>query len=443
MSGPSFRSFVLCSLCTAVLLGSGTPAALAQEEIFVTNAFSNAVTVYRRTATGNTAPKRNLVGAATGLNSPSGVVVDEVNNELIVANQAFSFSITVYPRLATGNTAPLRTITGAATTLNNPRGVAVDTVNNEIIVANRAGNSITVYSRTATGDAAPLRTISGAGTGLGNPWVVVDVTNNEILVANNGASLTVYARLATGNATPLRKIFGANTTFNNGPIGISLDTTNNELAVTNPFNASFQPTVLIFGRTADGNAAPPRAIAGAATALASPNAVVIDSLNNELLVPNSGINSVTVYGRTQTGNVAPSRTLSGAATMLNSPQGLATDIAKLDNDGSGEVSPLTDALLLLRYVFGFRGPSLVTGAVDFGSCSRCDATAVEAYIAGLGLTLDMDGDGFVEALTDGLLVLRYVFGFRGPTLITGAYDTIDCSRCDAPAIEAHIGSLNL
>ena len=115
--------------------------------------------------------------------------------------------------------------------------MAVDTVNNEIIVANRAGTSVTVYSRTAIGDAAPLRTISGPGTGMGNPWgVVVDVTNNEILVANNGATLTVFARLATGNATPLRKITGANTLFNNGPIGISLDTKNNELAVTNPFS---------------------------------------------------------------------------------------------------------------------------------------------------------------------------------------------------------------
>ena len=37
----------------------------------------------------------------------------------------------------------------------------------------------------------------------------MDVTNNEILVANNGAALTVYARLATGNEMPLRKIYGA------------------------------------------------------------------------------------------------------------------------------------------------------------------------------------------------------------------------------------------
>jgi len=445
MSGRSIRAFFLFSLFTAVLLGAGTPAVLAQEEIFVANANGNSVLVFRRIATGNTAPKRNLVGAATGLNSPASVVVDEVNNELIVANSAPPYSITVYTRLATGNIAPLRTITGAATGLNNPRGITVDTVNNEIIVVNRAGLSVTVYSRTATGDATPVRTIIGAGTSLLNPTgVAVDVTNNEILVANNGAALTVYGRTASGNATPVRKIFGANTTFNNGPIGLSLDLKNNELAVTNPFsNMSSQPGVLTFGRTADGNTAPTRLIIGAATGLFTPNAVAVDSLNNELVVANSSAPTLTVYGRTQTGNVAPSRTLSGGATLLNSPQGVYVDVNELDNDGSGEVDPLTDGLLLLRYAFGFRGASLITGAVDFGTCSRCDSTAIEAYIAGLGLTLDMDGDGFVEPLTDGLLVLRYTFSFRGATLITGAYDTTNCSRCTAPAIEAYIASLNL
>jgi hypothetical protein len=38
------------------------------------------------------------------------------------------------------------------------------------------------------------------------------------------------------------------------------------------------------------------------------------------------------------------------------------------------------------------------------------------------LTLDVDGDGSVLPLTDSLLILRYTFGFRGATLITGAVE---------------------
>ena len=55
--------------------------------------------------------------------------------------------------------------------------------------------------------------------------------------------------------------------------------------------------------------------------------------------------------------------------------------------------------------------------------------------------LDVDGDGLVEPLTDGLVVLRYDFGFRGAALITGAIGR-DCARCTAEEIEAFIESLS-
>jgi hypothetical protein len=52
---------------------------------------------------------------------------------------------------------------------------------------------------------------------------------------------------------------------------------------------------------------------------------------------------------------------------------------------------------------------------------------------------DIDGNGAVEPLTDGLLALRYLFGFRGPTLITGAVAP-DCTRCTAAAIEPYLAA---
>jgi hypothetical protein len=54
--------------------------------------------------------------------------------------------------------------------------------------------------------------------------------------------------------------------------------------------------------------------------------------------------------------------------------------AVLDVDGNGDVDALTDALLILRYTFGFTGAVLTTGAVGNG-CTRCDAPAIEAYLA--------------------------------------------------------------
>jgi hypothetical protein len=52
---------------------------------------------------------------------------------------------------------------------------------------------------------------------------------------------------------------------------------------------------------------------------------------------------------------------------------------------------------------------------------------------------DIDGNGVTDALTDGLLMLRYFFGFRGATLVGGAVGA-GCTRCAAPAIEAFIAA---
>ena len=48
-------------------------------------------------------------------------------------------------------------------------------------------------------------------------------------------------------------------------------------------------------------------------------------------------------------------------------------------DGDGESKPLTDGLLLIRYLFGFSGDSLVSGAIG-ADATRNIAEAVEGYI---------------------------------------------------------------
>jgi hypothetical protein len=58
--------------------------AWANNELFVADAGNNSVTVYSRSASGNIAPIRRLVGPATGLSQPIAVGVDTLNNELVV-----------------------------------------------------------------------------------------------------------------------------------------------------------------------------------------------------------------------------------------------------------------------------------------------------------------------------------------------------------------------
>ena len=52
----------------------------------------------------------------------------------------------------------------------------------------------------------------------------------------------------------------------------------------------------------------------------------------------------------------------------------------MDIDRDGHVDPLTDGLLVLRYMFGLRGQALVEGAVAAGA-ARFTTTAIEAYLA--------------------------------------------------------------
>jgi hypothetical protein len=56
------------------------------------------------------------------------------------------------------------------------------------------------------------------------------------------------------------------------------------------------------------------------------------------------------------------------------------DVSPLvDVDGDGLYLPLTDGLLLLRFAFGFTGATLTTGAVGAG-CTRCDPASITAYL---------------------------------------------------------------
>ena len=53
--------------------------------------------------------------------------------------------------------------------------------------------------------------------------------------------------------------------------------------------------------------------------------------------------------------------------------------AALDIDGNGTVDGGTDGLLVNRYLYGFRGASLISNAVG-GGCTRCTATKIEVYL---------------------------------------------------------------
>jgi hypothetical protein len=115
--------------------------------------------------------------------------------------------------------------------------------------------------------------------------------------------------------------------------------------------------------------------------------------------------------------------------------------ATLDVDGDGGIGALTDGVLILRDHFGFTGASLIAGAVG-PDCTRCEADDITAYLTGLGLVLDIDDNGVLDALTDGVLVLRFTFGLTGAALVNGAVAGNCVTRCDAATILAYLQTLD-
>jgi len=111
----------------------------------------------------------------------------------------------------------------------------------------------------------------------------------------------------------------------------------------------------------------------------------------------------------------------------------------LDIDGNEDYDALTDGLLLLRGMFGLDGSALVTGTIA-SDASYTESVDIESRIATLGELADIDGNGDIDALTDGLLTLRYLFGLQGDTLINGVVAE-DATRTTAEEIEAHLETL--
>ena len=113
-----------------------------------------------------------------------------------------------------------------------------------------------------------------------------------------------------------------------------------------------------------------------------------------------------------------------------------TGCFSFDVDESLKAQPLTDGLLVIRHLFGFSGDSLTSGAVS-GGASRDSSDSIASYLTDADSQLDIDGDGESKPLTDGLLLIRYLFGFSGDSLISGAVGT-GATRDTSEEVEAYI-----
>jgi hypothetical protein len=123
--------------------------------------------------------------------------------------------------------------------------------------------------------------------------------------------------------------------------------------------------------------------------------------------------------------------------VIVDPGGAGVLSATLDVDGNGQADALSDGIAIVRYLFGFTGDALVSGVVDPAG-TRNTAAAVENYLRFVGpAMLDVDSNGQADALSDGIAIVRYLFGFTGDALTSGVVDSSG-KRVGAAAIEAFL-----
>jgi hypothetical protein len=114
----------------------------------------------------------------------------------------------------------------------------------------------------------------------------------------------------------------------------------------------------------------------------------------------------------------------------------------LDVDASGaqtKYDGLTDGLLAIRRLFGLDGSALTSAALG-ATATRTDPADVARYLDASRAALDIDGDGRADALSDGMLIVRYLLGLRGGALTNSAI-TPGAPRNTAALIEGYLRML--
>jgi len=116
---------------------------------------------------------------------------------------------------------------------------------------------------------------------------------------------------------------------------------------------------------------------------------------------------------------------------------VSLDACDLDLDGNGQTDALTDGILLVRHLFGFTGDTLTDGALGTSATRTADEITQVLNAEACQLLTDLDGNGQIDALTDGVILVRFLFGYTGSDMTLGALAD-DASRTGFDVMTEHV-----
>ncbi len=287
-----------------------------------------------------TEPKRSIGGLKTKIEFQSGSYIDPKNGEIYAVNNDTVDTLVVFERGMKGDVQPAR----ALHTPHGTFGIAVDEERQEMLLTVQHDSAVVTFQKTANAEDAPTRLLQGDRTLLADPHgIAYDTKEDVIFVTNHGS----VHQVRPGAVAASGRVRDSDLRKPNWPLGFSNAIPGSGKIV--------PPSVTVYSRTASGDAAPLRVIAGPKTQMNWPTGIAFDPGKNEILVANDMGDSILVFNASATGDVAPIRVLKGPKTQIKNPTGIHVDtthgetwVANFGNhsatayklDASGDTAPL-------------------------------------------------------------------------------------------------------
>lgn len=119
----------------------------------------------------------------------------------------------------------------------------------------------------------------------------------------------------------------------------------------------------------------------------------------------------------------------------------AAPVCSFDVDGDGAVNAMTDGLLVVRYLLGLSGSPLIQGAYNpAGTYGNLTDISSRLNTLNNNNWLDIDGNNERNAATDGVLLLRAMFGLTGTAVTSDALGTPPQARADWTSIRSYLNT---
>ena len=283
----------------------------------------------------------------------------------------------------------------------------VVTVGNSGAGAKPAGTTVSVTDTPPAG--LTITAMSGSG------WTCSTLptcTRNDALAAGASYPAINATVSVAGNAA---------TSLSNS---VTVATTATESSTTN--NVATDATIIVAG--APGSFAVTKAGNGSGTVVSADGGINCGATCSQSYVSSSNITltATAAVGSVFTGWLGGCTGTAGCIATVNGASSVKATFALtplsariLDIDANGQYLADSDGVIILRYLFGLTGSALTTGALGAGF-TRSGEPQMTTYLTNILPYLDVDGNGRVDASTDGLMIVRKLLGMSGTAITQGA-----------------------